>query len=70
MSFKEVTGRYDGPVIENQVLEFWRDQDVFEKTLQMSSGRPLFTFNEGPPTANGRLRPVKPVVLVPLSSGD
>jgi isoleucyl-tRNA synthetase len=54
MSFKEVTGRYDGPVIEDQVLGFWRDHDVFNKTLQMSEGRPLFTFNEGPPTANGR----------------
>ena len=54
MSFKEVTGRYDGPAIENQVLEFWRDQDVFEKSLEMSADRPLFTFNEGPPTANGK----------------
>jgi isoleucyl-tRNA synthetase len=54
MSFKEVTGRYDGPAIESQVLEFWRDQDVFERSLEMSRDRPLFTFNEGPPTANGK----------------
>jgi isoleucyl-tRNA synthetase len=54
MSFKEVTGRYDGPAIENQVLEFWRDHDVFGKSLEMSGDRPLFTFNEGPPTANGK----------------
>jgi isoleucyl-tRNA synthetase len=54
MSFKEVTGRYDGPAIESDVLEFWREHDVFEETLRMSAGRPLFTFNEGPPTANGR----------------
>jgi isoleucyl-tRNA synthetase len=54
MSFKEVTGRYDGPQIESDVLEFWREHDVFEETLKMSEGRPLFTFNEGPPTANGK----------------
>jgi isoleucyl-tRNA synthetase len=54
MNFKEVTGRYDGPAIETQVLEFWRDQDVFAQSLEMSQDRPLFTFNEGPPTANGK----------------
>jgi isoleucyl-tRNA synthetase len=54
MSFKEVTGRYDGPALENEVLDFWREQDVFAETLKMSEGRPLFTFNEGPPTANGK----------------
>jgi len=54
MSFKEVTGRYDGPSIERQVLDFWREHDVFAETLKRSEGRPLFTFNEGPPTANGK----------------
>ena len=54
MSFDEVTGRYDGPAIEQDVLDFWRSNDVFEETLRMSEGRPLFTFNEGPPTANGK----------------
>ena len=54
MSFEEVTGRYDGPALEDEVLEFWREHDVFAETLKMSEGRPLFTFNEGPPTANGK----------------
>ena len=54
MGFKEVSGRYNGPAIEQDVLEFWRDHDVFEATLKMSADGPLFTFNEGPPTANGR----------------
>ncbi len=54
MNFKEVTGRYDGPALEQEVLEFWREEKIFEKTLQQSEGRPLFTFNEGPPTANGK----------------
>jgi len=54
MAFREVTGRYDGPALESEVLEFWREHEVFERSLVQSAGRPTFTFNEGPPTANGR----------------
>ena len=54
MSFKEVGGRYDGPALEQRVLAFWRDHEVFEKSMQQSEGRPLYTWNEGPPTANGK----------------
>ena len=54
MSFKEVQGRYDGPALEAEVLEFWREQDVFQKTLDQTEGNPQFSFNEGPPTANGK----------------
>ena len=54
MSFDEVAGRYDGPALEGEVLDFWRDEDVFARSLEQSAGRPLFTFNEGPPTANGK----------------
>ncbi|MCZ6553479.1 MAG: isoleucine--tRNA ligase, partial [SAR324 cluster bacterium] len=53
-AFREVARRYDGPRLERDVLQFWREQRVFEKTLAHSEGRPLFTFNEGPPTANGK----------------
>ncbi|MDH5308897.1 MAG: isoleucine--tRNA ligase [Gammaproteobacteria bacterium] len=54
MSFKEVSSRYDGPGLEQEVLGYWRDNRVFEATLEQSAGRPLFTFNDGPPTANGK----------------
>ncbi len=54
MAFKEVSGRYDGPALEQSVLDFWRDNGVFEKTLEQSAGRPQWSFNEGPPTANGK----------------
>ncbi len=54
MSFEEVGGRYDGPALEQRVLAFWRDQQVFDKSMQQSQGRPLYTWNEGPPTANGK----------------
>ncbi|MCP5149306.1 MAG: isoleucine--tRNA ligase [Ectothiorhodospiraceae bacterium] len=54
MAFDEVPGRYDGPALETAVLAFWRDQRVFERALEASAGRPLYVWNEGPPTANGR----------------
>ena len=54
MSFKEIKGRYDGPALEIEVLEFWRERDVFQKTLDQTEGKPQFSFNEGPPTANGK----------------
>jgi isoleucyl-tRNA synthetase len=54
MSLKEVTGRYNGPALENEVLEFWREHDVFAESLKQSAGRPRFSWNEGPPTANGK----------------
>ncbi len=50
----QVPGKYDGPTIETEILEFWEEKRIFEKTLEQSGGRPRFSFNEGPPTANGR----------------
>ena len=54
MGFREIKGRYDGPALEEEVLSFWREHDVFAETLKQSEGRPHFSFNEGPPTANGK----------------
>ncbi len=54
MSFKEVKGRYNGPELETEMLEFWREHDVFERTLEQTKDGPHFSFSEGPPTANGK----------------
>ncbi len=42
------------PKIEEEVLSFWDNEHIFEKTLQKPSPRGRFVFFEGPPTANGR----------------
>jgi isoleucyl-tRNA synthetase len=52
--FKPVAARYDGPELEQHVLEFWRRERVFEQIIEQGSDRELFVFYEGPPTANGR----------------
>ena len=42
------------PALERAVLEWWREHDVFAKSLRNRDGAPDWTFYEGPPTANGR----------------
>ena len=54
MNFDEVSGRYDGPRLEREVLAYWREHDIFERSQAESADRPLFVWNDGPPTANGR----------------
>ena len=42
------------PSLEQQVLERWRERDVFHESIRRREGAPPFVFYEGPPTANGR----------------
>ncbi|MEX2231319.1 MAG: isoleucine--tRNA ligase [Cyclobacteriaceae bacterium] len=39
--------------IAEEVLEFWRVDEIFEKSVTNREGAPTFTFYEGPPSANG-----------------
>ncbi|HLW38069.1 MAG TPA: isoleucine--tRNA ligase [Candidatus Eremiobacteraceae bacterium] len=39
---------------EASVLAFWRERDIFARTLEQTKNGPRYTFYEGPPTANGR----------------
>jgi len=39
---------------EEKILAFWKEQKIFEKTLEKESPNGEFIFYEGPPTANGR----------------
>jgi isoleucyl-tRNA synthetase len=38
---------------EKRILEFWHDQDLFEKSIANRIHCPLFTFYDGPPFATG-----------------
>jgi len=42
------------PEIEAEILKFWEDNKVFEKSMEAAKDRPHFVFYEGPPTANGK----------------
>ena len=39
---------------EKQVEEFWRQEHIFEKSMEMRRDCPNYTFYDGPPTANGK----------------
>lgn len=39
---------------EMEVLKYWKEHDIFEKSIKMREGAPTFTFYDGPPTANGK----------------
>ncbi|WAC11985.1 isoleucine--tRNA ligase [Dyadobacter pollutisoli] len=41
------------PKIGDEVLQFWKDQKIFEASVETREGAPTFTFFEGPPSANG-----------------
>lgn len=43
----------DYPGIAKEVLQFWEDNKIFEKSVSERSGAETFTFFEGPPSANG-----------------
>lgn len=40
--------------MEEEIIKFWKDNDIFKKSLEIRKGSPRFNFYEGPPTANGK----------------
>ncbi|HEX3737074.1 MAG TPA: class I tRNA ligase family protein, partial [Solirubrobacterales bacterium] len=40
--------------LEERALARWREQDLFARSLAARSDAPIWSFYEGPPTANGR----------------
>ena len=39
---------------EEEIVHFWEEKHIFEKSVRERAGHPTFTFYDGPPTANGR----------------
>ncbi len=52
--FAPVDPKQSLPDLEQRVLERWRGQDLFARTLAARADAPVWSFYEGPPTANGR----------------
>src|ERR1700736_6988700 len=50
---RPVQSRASFPALEQQVLERWRERDVFAESLRMREDAEQWVFYEGPPTANG-----------------
>lgn len=39
---------------EKKIEQFWKQEQIFEKSVSLREGAPSFTFYDGPPTANGK----------------
>ena len=52
--FKKVDPKLNLPEEEKKILDFWRENKIFQKTLDKESPNGNFVFYEGPPTANGQ----------------
>ncbi len=39
---------------EKEVIDFWKEKDIFKKSMENREGCENFTFFDGPPTANGK----------------
>jgi len=39
--------------VANEILKFWKENNIFEQSVAKREGKPIFTFYEGPPSANG-----------------
>ena len=52
--FKQLSDKINYHELELRIQKFWDDGKIFERSVSARQGGPLFTFYEGPPTANGK----------------
>jgi len=52
--FKAVSSRLNVTLMEESMLRFWRNNSIFQKSLDQRRNNPNYVFFEGPPTANGK----------------
>ncbi len=52
--FKPVTSKLNVNKMELSILDFWKKEQIFKKSLDMRQGNEEYVFYEGPPTANGK----------------
>lgn len=52
--FKQNPEKIGYPKLEEEILKFWEENNIFEKSISSRDESKSFTFYEGPPTANGK----------------
>ena len=52
--YRKVDPSLDFNAREKEVIEFWNQNGIFEKSIRQNEGHEEFTFYDGPPTANGK----------------
>ncbi len=51
--FREVNTRANFVQLEKDILRFWKERRIFDKSIEIREGGPHYAFYEGPPTTNG-----------------
>ena len=51
--FKKVSNNVNFVKLEESILDFWKKENIFAKSLEATKNNKKFVFYEGPPTANG-----------------
>lgn len=54
MVYEKVTPDMKFVEREKEVEKFWKDNDIFQKSIDSRKEGPTYTFYDGPPTANGK----------------
>ena len=52
--YKKVSTNLNFVEREKETAKFWKDNDIFKKSMKQREGCPTYTFYDGPPTANGK----------------
>ncbi len=52
--FKQNIEKINYPEIEEKILKYWEENNIFDKSISSRDKSKSFTFYEGPPTANGK----------------
>ena len=53
MAFKKVNPKQSFPALEEEVLKFWKENNIFKKSIENRDQREEFNFYDGPPFATG-----------------
>ena len=51
--YPDVQGQPNLPEIEENILKFWKEENIFQKSIDTRDGNGEFVFYDGPPFANG-----------------
>ncbi len=51
--FEQISGNFEQQRIEQKILKFWDQNQIFKKSIEARDQKKNYVFYEGPPTANG-----------------
>lgn len=52
--YKALPEKFTYPQLEEEVLKYWDENKIFDKSLEWRESNPYYSFYEGPPTVNGK----------------